>query len=400
MSMQIFLALFIVIFASFVWYHLTFRGVRIPKVKHRVYLTGMEFLILGVILGEQFTGLIDESTLKGLEPLSALLLGWIGLLFGFQFEITNILRFPVEFFWMAVLESMVTFVVVGLGMVICLPYFITFSDAALYVSALAVASAAACTAQTRLALIKPDKTPSSRKVLDLLGYISSIDGVAVLLLFGIAFIVKPISAEGAAWAAGAGKDILLNLSAGCGLLLLYLLFLARRASENELIAIIAGMAVLSSGAAAAISFSPLLINFFIGVFLVNFSIEKERIFNILISIEKPIYLLLLVFLGAVLRLNAVTLIVLSLILIVLRFAGKTLGGYAIARFSPRFGYCPSNFGFGLMDFGGLGMAIIFDFHRGFHFEGVSGVVGAVLIAAVVNNMLCHPLMNRMFKAIS
>ena len=92
--MKVTFALLIIIFLAFSGYHLTFRHFRLPLFARIFYLTGTEFLVLGLLLGPQFLNLMDPETQKGLAPLTALLLGWIGLLFGFQFEIKKLRRVP------------------------------------------------------------------------------------------------------------------------------------------------------------------------------------------------------------------------------------------------------------------------------------------------------------------
>ena len=104
--MKIFFALLLIIFLAFSGYHLTFRRIELPLFARKFYLTGTEYLFLGLLLGPQFFNLLDSQTLLGLEPLFALLLGWIGLIFGFQFEIVKLRRFPLEFLSAAIIESL------------------------------------------------------------------------------------------------------------------------------------------------------------------------------------------------------------------------------------------------------------------------------------------------------
>ena len=103
--MKIFFALLLIIFLAFSGYHLTFKRLKLPFFKYKIYLTGTEFLFLGLLLGPQFLNLLDTQTMGGLDPLSALLLGWIGLLFGFQFEFSRLRRFPEQFLIAGIFEG-------------------------------------------------------------------------------------------------------------------------------------------------------------------------------------------------------------------------------------------------------------------------------------------------------
>jgi len=49
--MKIIFALLIIVFLAFSGYHLTFRGFKLPLFAREFYLTGTEFLFLGLLLG-------------------------------------------------------------------------------------------------------------------------------------------------------------------------------------------------------------------------------------------------------------------------------------------------------------------------------------------------------------
>jgi hypothetical protein len=156
-----------------------------------------------------------------------------------------------------------------------------------------------------------------------------------------------------------------------------------------------GMTVLTSGAAAILDFSPLISNALLGFGLVNFSRDKERIFQVLISIEKPVYLILLVFLGVGLRLDSPWIVLLGIGLCVFRLAGKWLGGAMSVRLIHRFRPYPLNLGFGLLDSGGLPLAILFDFQQ--RFSHADHVVSTGLLAVIFSNLLSPLLFGRLFK---
>ena len=52
----------------------------------RFSLTGSEFIIAGLLLGSDFLNLIDEQALSALQPFVCVILGWIGFLYGAQFQ--------------------------------------------------------------------------------------------------------------------------------------------------------------------------------------------------------------------------------------------------------------------------------------------------------------------------
>ncbi|MDM8552824.1 hypothetical protein QUF72_22275 [Desulfobacterales bacterium HSG2] len=391
--MKIFFGLLLILFLAFSGYHLTFRRFRLPLFARRFYLTGIEFLFLGILLGPQFLNIVDEDTRRGLEPLTALLLGWTGLLFGFQFEMARLRRFAFEFLSAAIMEGAIAFVWNFLGIYCALSLFFSLTGLMKIMLATTLASVAACTAQTGLALLPRDSVTRHRDTLKLLTCISNINGLIPLLTFGVAFLFSPRFLI----TTNIGRDIM----GGFGLVLLYTLFLTRHRKESELILIVIGMAVLTSGTASVLHFSPLFANFFVGCCIVNLSNEKDRIFNILISVEKPVYLLILVFLGVNCHFSidlASALMLGSVCFCLWRSLGKIFGGFAISHLSRELKRYPHRLGFGLLDMGGLSLAILLDFHHGFLYEMTSHIIGMILMAVVFNNLTSYYFLRQLLNS--
>lgn len=395
--MKIFFAMLIIILLAFSGYHLTFRSFRLPLFARKLYFTGTEFLFLGLLMGPQFLNLLDDQTRQGLEPLGALLLGWIGLLFGFQFEIVKLRRFPFEFIVAVVLAGLIPFAVVFLSVFGTLMFFPGIANSANVVVSLTLASAAACTAQTGLALQAPKHVARRPELIKLLRFISSFDGLSAMLIFGLVFIFRPAIYTETAWLGVFSSKVLISLGTSAGLLFLYTLFLTRRQEESELVLVVIGMVVLTCGTASMLRFSPLLTNFVIGVCIVNTSREKERIFNILISIEKPVYLLLLVFIGTGWRMDSVWLLALAAVYCLYRFLGKMLGGIVINRFYPGSAIFPPQLGFGLLAQGGLPLAILLEFQQEFPFDFTPAVICIGLLAVIYNDILSSYLLKHLLS---
>ena len=397
--MKIIFALLIIVFLAFSGYHLTFRTFKLPLFAREFYLTGTEFLFLGFLLGPQFLNLLDMETLKGLEPVGALLLGWIGLLFGFQFEIARIRRFPLDFFKAAILESFLTFVLVFFGVYFALPLFFEIPEVKHIVLSLTLSAAAACTAQTGLALLAPDFTAQHQKTLGLLRYISSIDGLSALLIFGMVFFFRRSSIKGFSWVGDLALGTVFILVISIGLVFLYIVFISSHREESELALVVIAMAVLTSGVASILHFSPLVTNFFVGFCLVNLCRQKERLFKILGGVEKPVYLLLLVFLGAYWKLDSIWIIVLAALYCLYRFTGKLFGGFMVTRLSRELSSYPSHLGFGLLAQGGLPLAILFDFQQGISCDIATSVVSLALLAVIYNEFLSPYMLVRLLKEV-
>lgn len=391
--MKVFFAFFLVMVAAFGGYHLSFRRITGRGKVAWVHLTGLEFLVLGLLLGPGFFNILNESTLRSLEPFSALALGWIGLLAGFQFEAVQIRRFPPAFFAAGLVESGVTTLVSFCCLYPVLPLFVQMPGAMHLVTTLALSAAAGCTAQSVLGLMFLSYAGTGMSALRLLRYIGSLDGLLPMALLVLIFFTRPgpLSIN--------PLDILVLLAAALAVIfMVYMFFLTRRRDTDELALVVIGMTVLTSGAASLIGFSPLLANFFIGICLVNLTREKEKIFQLLVSIEKPVYLVLLIFLGAGWHLPGFSMAVPAVVYWLVRMLGKITGGLAAAGSLPALRGYPRLLGLGLMEQGGLAVAILFDFQQRFAAPEVSYVVGfaltAIVLAQLASPYCVHLLLKR------
>ena len=154
--MKIFFALLIVILLVFGGYHLTFRKFKIPLIARTFYLSGLEFILFGIFLGPLFLNVLDDTSIRGLEPLMALLLGWVGMLFGFQFEMAILRRFPGLQLLAAIGEGLVTLLMVFAGIYLTFGLFPDIPHTLQIAYSLTLAAAAAWVA------LAPDRSRRSR----------------------------------------------------------------------------------------------------------------------------------------------------------------------------------------------------------------------------------------------
>ena len=376
----VFLLILILVFAG---YRRSFRSLKLPILAQRFYLTGIEYLFLGFILGPGFLNILDAQTQKGLAPLCALVLGWVGLLAGFQFEIPKLRRVPNSHLIAATVAGGITATLVALGAWWTLPQVLSLPSQAYILSGVAIAAAACNTAQVSLALTPLARAPQNRSLVNLIQIMSSADGALALLVFSVVFLLRPDSAQHTqlGWLA---LKVAVCIT---GQVLLFLLFLNRRRSQEELTVVLMGVVILGSGVASMLDLSPLVINFVTGLLMVNVTREKERLYGMIAAVEKPAYLILLVFLGAVWQLDSFLYFFGGLMYFSWRILAKTAGGFAVAHTIPSLKGLPPDLGLGLLDHGGMAMAILLDFSMNFPHSYAVPVVSTILIGVVVNEFL-------------
>ncbi|MEJ2537233.1 MAG: hypothetical protein P8048_09320, partial [Calditrichia bacterium] len=75
-------------------------------------VSGFPYILIGIILGPQLFNFLNTQIISSLEPLIALAIGWVGLLFGLQLRWRNIRRFPRNYVLFTSVQSLVTFLVI------------------------------------------------------------------------------------------------------------------------------------------------------------------------------------------------------------------------------------------------------------------------------------------------
>ena len=396
--MKVFFAFLLVILLSFSGYHLSFRHYQLPLFARKFYLTGTEFLFLGLLLGPEFLDIMDRNTVSALEPIATVLLGMIGFIFGLQLEIKKLKLYPVEYLLGSLLESLITFVTVLVGIFFVLYRFPQFKEYMPPVSCLIVATVAVGTAPGGLLLMAEWLLLRRRNTVTLLQYISSINSLASLLFCGLVYLFYPIVAQTPHPILNYGWWLLILPATAAGLVLLFSFYLSLRRERSELIAITIGMVLLAGGCALVLHFSPLLFNFFLGVCIANLSVEKTRLFALIAGIQKPLYLLLLLFLGVGWSVTSAGVFYLAAAYCALRFIGKLTGGFFLAHIGRIATESSAALGFGLMGFGGLSLAILFDFVKSFPAASINAV-SIALLAMVAYDILSPYLLGRFLEEV-
>ncbi|MBW2123214.1 MAG: hypothetical protein JRH07_15415, partial [Deltaproteobacteria bacterium] len=235
MGVKIIIGLLVILGISMIGARKSFVRMRLPFLTQYLFLTGTEFILIGLFLGSNFLNILDEKTLSSLGPFLSLVLGWIG----FLFMVTMALVFSV-FYWL--FWRMVP------------------GEPAFVLAACVVLSAAAgVTAQSVPALVAEEMRAPRVGIVRLVRYISSLDGLVGLGIFGLLFCYIPPVPSGET-----GLFILLRglaVSVGLGLIVGFLFnsFMFHKASNEELLLIVIGMVTFSGGIAAYLHLAPLFV---------------------------------------------------------------------------------------------------------------------------------------------
>ncbi len=356
-----------------------------------VVLAGTEFLFVGLILGPRVTNLLTDAALQQLTPVLGLGLGWIGLLIGIQFDWRIVRRIPRHVWLIGFSISSIAFSVVSLSLIVSLDPVgrIVFpSNHAMFAKQTPIAKIGFC---VMLGLVA---TLSTHTALALIKHTANARGTAIRLLRILADIRTPIAVIGLGFFSSLLYTFLpfsslppdsitsngisapftfhtvqtllwfaasVLLGVALGWMLHYLT--SERLQKREMLLVLTGSVIFSSGLAASFSMSPLFVNFVVGATLSNLpNFARGRVSNILTSTEKPFFVVFMIFVGALWPPVTGTALIVSVMYLVTRAFGLCMGTVVgNACFLPKENRVTNRLGFAMLPQGGVAIALVVDY---------------------------------------
>lgn len=255
---------------------------------------GLPFLLLGALFATDAVDVLTPHLLVELRPAFEFALGWMGFVVGVRLDLRELDRLPRS---LGILLACQTLVPAALTVLAAGPLLHAFGlgpGNGLVRDLLLLAGCAAASAPVAVNALGRDRMHS-----ELLRVVAGLDAfIALLALAAVSIYLRPDAAitnwslPGSAW---------LLLMAGLGALLGVVTFFLLRAatSETEQVALLIGAVALSAGAAGYLDLSSPVVCALAGAVLANLPHGDEARFSrILKDVERPLYLTLLVIVGA------------------------------------------------------------------------------------------------------
>jgi len=163
---------------------------------------------------------------------------------------------------------------------------------------------------------------------------------------------------------------------------------ARRVTEQDLLVYLLGMVFFVSGAAFYFNLIPLYVCMVLGIVYSNLTRRHERIYPILLASEKPLYIVLLILVGALWEIDFnLRIAALVLLLLVLRTAGHMLSPPLLGRLLKFPFRLPLTFGLSMMSAGGLGVAFAVSIFIAYPMELTNIFLSVALMVIIVGEVL-------------
>lgn len=359
------------------------------------FASGIEYILLGVLIGPNATNLMTPDVVRQLNPFISVSIGSLGLLYGLQLRIRDLAKVHTESYRLLFSEFLTTQILVtGIFAIIFYQLFPNDKDnVGIFSGALVLGTSAAISAPTAIRAVRK-RFKAKGPATDMLDFVIRFDQLLGIVFFGLIFCFYHIGQTHGIRALTTTEWLAVNIGIGIVLGLLFYLFLGKEESENKLLLGILGIVVFSSGAAYYLNLSPLFINLILGVMLANTSKIHKKIIEVLHSVEKPFYAVILVFAGAAWNWDSYAerwplMLQLVLFYLVIRYFGKLLGGQIAHTASEAPELLLRRIGTGLLSQGGVAVAMVVNYQQVYQNNYTAIVMTCVLISVVFYEWWSH-----------
>jgi Kef-type K+ transport system membrane component KefB len=357
------------------------------------FVTGVEYIVLGAILGPAVLNFLDTDTVSALTPAVVLGTGSLGLWGGLHFDFSSFGRIQARALKSALIISLFTLiVVVGVSTAVIFYVWSPSLLAAVLPGLLCVGTVAvvADTSPLRsMAAYLSAEGPATEFGVQVAGYCSAIGIVAFGLIFCFYNTTTlPVTVDPSLlWAVWFGIHLLLGGVLG----LVFATFLRRDFSDEKIITVVMGMVIFTSGFAYYLHLSPIFVNFILGIVLINTAPHADHVESRLRAIRRPVYIVLFFFAGAGWAVDApMWSYALVIGYVVLRRVGRFFGSVAATRIVAKNAF-GAGIGRALLAPGGLSVAMLLNFYQVFYARPYAAVVyNALLLAVVVTEIFSYP----------
>ena len=392
MTFEMMFLLGLILFLGFIASRISLLS-KIPRVS--------TYVLIGMLLSPSVLGIIDKSFLAQSDFIVHTVLGIIAFIVGGSIKIHEIRENGSKMLIILIFQTIVTFLIVGTGLILLLPYLLPDleSEQVVLVTSLLLAALSVTTAPgATLAIIHEYKAKGSLTSAllsmvaldDILG-IMIFSWVTALVLFAISLaafevwqLIEPI--------------IFITLSLGVGVIVGGILIYLLTHSKHLHTFIIITFSVVTMSYALAVEYhlEPLLVTVVAGFIASNFSkVYKLVELDIKMHFEELFFVPFFILAGAHFELDSFEKVwPIALVYVVLRILGKFIGSYFGAKVVKSPDTVRRFLGWGLIPQAGvvIGLSLLLEQYESL--DAYAPLLLSVIITSVAINELVGPLLTR------
>ena len=356
-------------------------------------VSGVEYLILGILLGPYASNVLSPADLQSFSPLITLSVAWFGAAVGTRLVIRNLVAIPALHYRLAFGEALITLFMVVLAELAAIQLLFDLRWQVAFVPALALGAIAVSSTTLGIDVVMKSFKREA-PILRLIEVGALVDALVAILAIGILLCIDRPSSVSAASSFTPTEWVAITLGIGVIGGALFHLFVGAERHTDRLFVALAGTLILASGAAAYLELSPLMTAMIVGAMLINTSQSHAEIESVISQGERPFYFVMLIFAGASWNPTAASWLPVALFLPA-RALGKVGGARLSARLARVLPLVGPGWGWALFGQGGLALALALDYRR----HHSASFPNLVFTAAALSVLLTDVLSARFARAV-
>ena len=357
-------------------------------------VSGVEYLLLGIVLGPQATGFLSPHVVDSFSPLITLGLGWIGALTGCQLLLRGMVRIPAAIYRVAMAEAAITGVVLWGSTYAVLRWVLAIDPLTGGVTAAGLALLGILSSAAGVRVMSAPAgagVPLVRQLEVAVALQAVLASAGLALLFALLHpspgtLPRPLVPT---------EWMVINIAIGVVGGMLFHVFVGDERNVDRLFVSLAGAIILVSGAAAALRLSPVFAALVFGAILGNTSTSRAELTAALRRVERPFQFVLLLFAGAIWRPSttyAAWLLPVAAFVVV-RAVVRPGSARLAARFNGMLPVLGASWGRGLLGHGGFALVLGLDYLR----QGTMPAPNLVFTAVVASVLLTDAFSARLVR---
>lgn len=356
-----------------------------------IIYSGNLYILLGFTIGPNVLNLINENTIDQLNVLYALVLGWVGFLIGLQANLKNLKRFRQLYYYFATSNFIVTFCLSSILLILTFPLIQTrFKNIEIII--LAVASAA--TSPIMLGIFLRNHKTHGR-ISHLLQFVSGFDNILGVIILG--FIMAVISNLSLFNGVFMGLfTIVIPMILGGIASFLYFILVKEFKKDQENFLLLISLLIFILGISLYLNQSILFTAFLFGAGISNLPINTKKLYLNIQQVEKPLYILLLIFVGVSINLVSYKYFILLIVFLVIHLLVILISGFMANTVIRNKLHLSNIIGLANLGMGGLSLAIILDFHLTNPSDFSNLLLFILAISMIVNDLVSYKFFEKLF----
>jgi len=373
---------------------LVFSKEKLPKIIRDFFLTGWEFILVGVALGPIGLDFISATRLEQLNPFIALGLGWTGLIFGTQLRRDDLLKVD------PAIISLTLFQAAFVGSALFALFFTVlsfhpwFAWSEVITASCVIAAAGAVSSPTALSLMASEIPVTMKSAARTLMIVSTLDVAPILLVIGFLFCFFPATEFGVFSPWHGVLYTFYSIVMALALALMFRFFGREKLSYEEDLTVFIGFLIFVAGIAFYLGLSPLFLSLLTGIVLGNILKPDDRVFTMMYATEKPFYVIMLLLTGILISETSLPVFIAAIVIVAVRLWLKVFSVNKAVKYLGIQNIATKEAGLGLTAQGALSIAIGLNYTLVYPGKEAQVAFTIIIIATVINEIIAPFLIRR------